>query len=44
LLGPILARRRPQAGAGAAAHDQRDDWSSQFLLALACMTLDVAGI
>ena len=30
LLGPVLARRRPQPGAGAAAHDQGDDRLSQF--------------
>ena len=30
LLGPVLARRRPQPRAGAAAHDQGDDRLSQF--------------
>jgi hypothetical protein len=31
LLGPVLARRRPQPRAGAAAHDQGDDRLSQFM-------------
>ena len=30
LLGPVLASRRPQPGAGAAAHDQGNDRLSQF--------------
>jgi hypothetical protein len=34
LLGPVLARGRPQPGARAAAHDQGNDRLSQFTLEL----------
>ena len=34
LLWPVLARRRPEPGAGAATHNEGDDQSSQFLHAM----------